>query len=524
MSPATGRSRALLPTVYSDSKGARGERFPVLRLTLLVFAAAVALAFPQEELNRLYSEAQEAQARGDLATASQKYEGIVRLRPQMAEAYANLGNLYYQQGQPERAKPAYAKALQIKPDLAGPHFFLGVIAFGEHDYSAALRHLERAKTLERSNALVPAYLGYVHYARSEYGEATVELERAAEIEPRNIDVLYHLSKCYGHLAKESFGLLQQRFPDSVYTNLARGHFYETDQNWTAASEQYNLALQKMPGSARLAQRAKWAAAKAAGDPGSAPGGTSDQIADASLAYKDASLAGAEVRSQLAAWRASVQQTKQGRDDREIYLSAEGYQVLSYLSALAVFDSDPNSYRAHQLRAQLLESSNKDDEAIAEYRKALELKPELQNVHFAIGALYWKDQRFDEARAELKKELELNPNHPHALYELGDICASTGDPQGAEKYLLSAVKLEPTMAEAHFALEKIYTQSGRYQESLNHLRKAMAIDASDATAHYRLAAVYRKLGRNAEAEKELSIFNQKQAASRTSPQSGSSTVK
>ena len=86
-----------------------------LAATALAF---LSLALPQDELAKLYSEAQQAQTAGDLATASRKYEAIVQLRPQMAEAYANLGNLYYQQGQSDRAKPAYEKAIHIKPDLA----------------------------------------------------------------------------------------------------------------------------------------------------------------------------------------------------------------------------------------------------------------------------------------------------------------------------------------------------------------------------------------------------------------------
>ena len=221
--------------------------------------AATALAFlspalPQDELAELYSQAQQAQKTGDLATATRKYEAIVQLRPQMAEAYANLGNLYYQQGQSDRAKPAYEKAIHIKPDLAGPHFFLGVIAFGEHDYSPALRYLERAEALEPSNKLIHSYLGYTQYARFAFREAAGELEKAAALDAGDIDVLYHLSKSYSHLAKDAFHQLQNEFPNSVYTNLARAHAYEIEENWKPAGEQYNLALEKMPNDRRLRDR------------------------------------------------------------------------------------------------------------------------------------------------------------------------------------------------------------------------------------------------------------------------------
>jgi len=142
---------------------------------------------------------------------------------------------------------------------------------------------------------------------------------------------------------------------------------------------------------------------------------------------------------------------------------------------------------------------------------LKRKPDLQNIHFAIGTLYWKDQRFNEARPELQEELRLNPSHPQALYELGDIAAFTGNARTAEKYFLATLKLQPVMVEAHFAIEKIYTQAGRYEKSLEHLRKILEINSSDPTAHYRLAAVYRKLGRNQDADTELTLFNRGQAA-------------
>src|SRR4051794_26889355 len=184
------------------------------------------LNLAQDDLAKLYSEAQQAQAAGDLETASARYEAIIRLRPQIAEAYANLGNARYQQGQMDRAKAAYTKAVQLKPELAGPHFFLGVIAFGEHDYSPALHHLQQADARQPSDPLILSYLGYTLYAQGDFRGAVRELERAASLNPSDIDVLYHLSKSYGHLAEESFTSLQQHFPTSPYIDLARAHSAE----------------------------------------------------------------------------------------------------------------------------------------------------------------------------------------------------------------------------------------------------------------------------------------------------------
>ena len=96
-------------------------------LIIVMFGGRALLA--QADLQSVYAEAKQAQQAGDLATAAVKYQEIIKLQPQMAEAYANLGNIYYQQSKLDRATTAYEKAVKLKPELAGPNFFLGVIFF-----------------------------------------------------------------------------------------------------------------------------------------------------------------------------------------------------------------------------------------------------------------------------------------------------------------------------------------------------------------------------------------------------------
>ena len=92
-------------------------------------------------------------------------------------------------------------------------------------------------------------------------------------------------------------------------------------------------------------------------------------------------------------------------------------MLSYLSSLAVLKADPDSYRSHQLRAQLLEESNDDAGAIAEYRDVLKRKPELQNIHFAIGTLYWKDQHSTKPARSYSRNCRTIPIIPKRFMSL-----------------------------------------------------------------------------------------------------------
>ena len=168
----------------------------------------------------------------------------------------------------------------------------------------------------------------------------------------------------------------------------------------------------------------------------------DDLVEGSTRYLYSPPEGRKIQEALTLHRNQVLELrkKQASSAERLYLLAEGYQVLSYLSSLWVVQTDPDSYRADQLKGEYSESINQDSEAIEAYRRALKLKPDLQNVHFAIGNLYWKRSNLDEALPELKKELELQPAHPQALYEIGDTLIAQFKEDEAEKYLAPLLEI------------------------------------------------------------------------------------
>ena len=520
------------------------KSFHRLLMTLTLWAGLTApsptlRAQSTDALADLYKEARQAQLAGDLKTATENYKRIVALRPDMAEAHANLGVLFYQQKQSEPAVKAFKKAIQLKPDLAGPYFFLGVLSFNARNYAEASRYLEKAEAQDPSNFAIQLYSGFNHYARSNYLEAARRFEKAIAIDGSDQDAAYHLSKSYSHLSKKYFDELHKNYRDSFQTDLARAHFYEAEQNWEAAKEEYRHALEKHPdghnspnhstsGSPqakpqpehqreRLRQRLEWVTQKASGAT-VAPleAGPDSAAVDGSISYFHSPPTGAKVKEELQKHQKKVQDlgSSNNASADHLYELAEGYQILSYLTSLWVFEADPNSYRSHQLKGQYFEALNKDEQAIQEYRRALAIKPDLQNVHFSIGNLLWTRSRSEEALLELQEEIKLDSNHPQAHYEIGDILYGQGKLAEAEMHLLKAVKLEPSMIEAHVALERLYTNQQQLTKALYHLGKAVEIDPEDSTPHYRLSVLYRKLGRIREAEKEMELFEKTKSKDKT----------
>jgi tetratricopeptide (TPR) repeat protein len=317
-------------------------------------ASSIEISFgldQQDVLIQLYTDARKAQADGDYKTATQKYECLIKLRPEMAEAHANLGVLYYQQGQAEQALQTFSKAIQLKPDLAGPHFFLGVLSFNNRNYEEASKYLKRAETLDPSNFAIQLYSGYNHYARSSYLEATRHFEKAVAMEGTDPDAFYHLSKSYGHLSKQFFDQLHKTYRDSIYTHLARAHFYEADQNWEGAKEDYRLATEKRPNNQRLKQRLQWVTDRASGEAASSLESVpADDMVDGSLKFLYAPPTGGKIKEELQRYQNQVQVfTNQKEDSAEkLYGLAESYQILSYLASLWIAETDPDSYREPSL--------------------------------------------------------------------------------------------------------------------------------------------------------------------------------
>ena len=102
-----------------------------------------------------------------------------------------------------------------------------------------------------------------------------------------------------------------------------------------------------------------------------------------------------------------------------YWRARCFEKLATAAYLRLYQADPDSYRVHQLMADLAAARNNDAKAIEEYRAAVAIKPSLPNLHYSLGHLLWKELSTDAARTEFEAELALNPRHSGALHDLGE---------------------------------------------------------------------------------------------------------
>jgi tetratricopeptide (TPR) repeat protein len=90
----------------------------------------------------------------------------------------------------------------------------------------------------------------------------------------------------------------------------------------------------------------------------------------------------------------------------------------------------------------LKRTGKHEDALAAYRKAIELAPDNARAHLALGALLRQTGRLDESIAALRQAIRLNPLLEGAFTELGDALAEKGRLDEAIACYRKALQTDP----------------------------------------------------------------------------------
>lgn len=137
------------------------------------------------------------------------------------------------------------------------------------------------------------------------------------------------------------------------------------------------------------------------------------------------------------------------------------------------------------------------QAESEYRRAIELNPELPAAHLWYG-MFLRDQgRVAEAVPELRRAEELEPLSALASINLGYALRITGDADAALEMARRAADLNPELPSADVLLAYLYRWRSKIGEADATLAHALTLSAGDAHALSALACTYARLGRREE---------------------------
>ena len=128
-----------------------------------------------------------------------------------------------------------------------------------------------------------------------------------------------------------------------------------------------------------------------------------------------------------------------------------------------------------------------DEAIKEFKRAIELDPASAHAHDNLATVYAEKKLYREALETYLIALKLEPDSPTAHYNLGCFLSTSGADMAVVEFK-EAIELDPEYPDAHVYLGLTYADQGKIEDALAELHTAVALDAEDAFARHELAAL------------------------------------
>jgi tetratricopeptide (TPR) repeat protein len=173
----------------------------------------------------------------------------------------------------------------------------------------------------------------------------------------------------------------------------------------------------------------------------------------------------------------------------------------YLATLA---RNPGSWMAHNnLGLAWSKVPGRLDDAIAQYREALRLRPDIAETHTNLGrALLTMPGRLDEAVNEFGEALRLDPKYPDAHFYLGNALVQIGRIPEAIEHYEAAIRSDPDLVEADNNLGMILCRMGRTEEGMRLIDEAIRRQPEFAPAHFARGAALLQGGRRDEAIAEF----------------------
>jgi tetratricopeptide (TPR) repeat protein len=104
------------------------------------------------------------------------------------------------------------------------------------------------------------------------------------------------------------------------------------------------------------------------------------------------------------------------------------------------------------------------EAIAEFKKAIELDPALADAYYALGVTVWQQGDFPNAADQLRGAIRAKPDYAEAHYTLGTVLSQMNQLAEAASELREAIRLQPDFAGAHTTLGNVLRKMGDTEQA------------------------------------------------------------
>ena len=374
----------------------------------MLFAACEALVAGDGQESARRMEARRAAVRAatatqqrDFARAEEEWRKVIALDPHSAQAYHNLGMVYYLEHKYPEAEEALTKALRLDSSLVNAQVLLGASLGRQGKLARASVELEqalKARLSDSAEKTARVALHEIWYARENYVGALEVLKPLAEKYPRDVDVLYNLGQTYLQLSAQSFQQIVLVDPHSYRLQQVLAESLARQGHYRDAIREYRQALEQQP-----------------------------------------QLPGVHYQIGLLYWlnEATSEGENAARQEFEAELKINPYDAWS-------------EYRLGQIYWKRRESES----AVAHFRRALQLDEDLVPPRIALARSLETQGNFEEAQKLLEVAEKLEPGNATVQYRLARLYKQRGQVAAAAEHLGKFEELQSERRKVQRELEKV----------------------------------------------------------------------
>ncbi|MCF3606714.1 tetratricopeptide repeat protein [Planktothrix agardhii 1033] len=397
-----------------------------------------------QSVEELFRQGKAAQAAGNYSQAETIFRQVIRINPQDAIAYKDLGNALYYQGKLEEAITYYQKAIQLDPKYAIAYYGMGIALYDQGKLDEAITNYQKAIQLDPKSANAYDNLGVALYDQGKLDEAITNYQKAIQLDPKSANAYYNLG----------IALYLQGKLEEAITNYQKA----IQLNPKFAIAYYNLGI-------ALYLQGK--------------------LEEAITNYQKAIQLNPKYAN--AYNNLGIALSDQGKPEEAI---------INYQKAIQL---DPKSANAYNSLGIALYGQGKLEEAITNYQKAIQLDPKFALAYNNLGIALYNQGKLEEAITNSQKAIQLDPKYTSAYIHLGNALYNQGKREEAITNYRIALSLPDQKGSpasphtlAHNVLGYTLQQQGKLSEAIAEYQKSIALDGNFVAAQNNLKEAQRLL--------------------------------
>ena len=461
----------------------------------------------------------------------------IRVNPNAGEAYKIWGNCLQRSGRLSEAIGLYAKALETKADTAEIYSNLASIYAKQKKWQRAIEHYQKSIAIEPNNHVPYRNLARVWDELEEYEKSAQCFFKAIELKPDLLSALNHFDlannlmsegdvkqaiSCYQNCIEldRKFLNAYARLGDALeqdgrseealfyYKKLAQLQTEGDSAGLKSKSLLQISALLKpaprrpalapaqgqrsrpaMSGSSTILPQLQPAKEVRQIEPASQPS-QRQQAAAIHGKNGDLCLQKQQWQAAIAHYRQAIQLAPQQVSYHlklgQAWTGIENY-ARANLAFFTGFGISPQKIppQDHYLLGEKLLKQNESGKAIACYRRALGIQPNLIEAYWRLGEIATTKSDYKTALAYYRRALKIDPNRTQSYILLGKLLSQQGNWQGAQAYYQKAATIEPKSPELCCYRGEALINLQRSAEAEQLLRQAIELDPQYFKAYYQL---------------------------------------